>query len=277
VVVDEALQPVPPGIAGEILVCGAGLALGYLNDPELTRTRFVRFDGRLAYRTGDLGRLLPDGALEYLGRLDRQLKIRGFRVEPGEVEAPLNQHPLVHRSVAYAERVGDTLALWAAVEASGVDGRELRSWLAGRLPDYLVPDRIAVVDQFPMTANGKLDQAALRPLPTATRPAEPGTAVERELNRIWSELLGLPDVGLDDDVFLLGANSMTVLAVCGRVKRELGWALPAHVVYAARTVRGLAAHVQGFPTTGNVDLWHNIERRAGLRRRARSRRRDATE
>ncbi|MGH3116245.1 MAG: phosphopantetheine-binding protein, partial [Gaiellales bacterium] len=245
--------------------------------PELTRTRFVRFDGRLAYRTGDLGRLLPDGALEYLGRLDRQLKIRGFRVEPGEVEVALEQHPSVHRAVAYAERVVDTLALRAAVEASGVGGQELRSWLAGRLPDYLVPDRIAIVEQFPMTANGKLDRAALRPVPTATRPAEPGTAVERELNRIWSELLDLPDVGLDDDVFLLGANSMTVLAVSGRVKRELGLALPAHVVYAARTVRGLAAHVQGFTATDDVDLRQSVERRAALRRRVRSRRRDATE
>jgi amino acid adenylation domain-containing protein len=277
VVVDESLWPVPVGVAGEILVCGAGLALGYLNDPELTRKRFVRFGDRLAYRTGDLGRLLPDGALEYLGRLDRQLKIRGFRVEPGEVEVALEQHPAVRRAAAYAERVAGTLTLRAAVEANGVDGLALRSWLAARLPEYLVPERVTVVDEFPMTANGKLDQAVLRPDPVPTRPAEPSTAAERELNRIWSELLDVPRIGLDDDVFSLGANSMTVLAVAGRVKRELGWILPTHLVYSVRTVRGLAAHVQGSVATDDPELRLNLERRAALRRKARSRRHEATE
>jgi acyl carrier protein len=169
------------------------------------------------------------------------------------------------------------LTLRAAVEANGVDSLALRSWLSGRLPEYLVPDRVIVVDEFPITANGKLDQAALRPAPVPISPAEPGTAAERDLSRIWSELLGVCYVGLDDDVFSLGANSMTVLAVVGRVNQELGWTLPSHVVYSVRTVRGLAAHAQGSAAIDDPELRRKLERRATLRRKARSRRHEAAE
>jgi amino acid adenylation domain-containing protein len=274
-VVDTSLRPLPVGVAGEILVTGAGLALGYLNDPALTRTRFPRFRNRLAYRTGDLGRLLTDGTLEYLGRMDRQIKIRGFRVEPGEVEAALEQHPTVRRAVAYGERVAGTLTLRAAVEANGIDGRELRRWLAGRLPDYAVPARIAVVEAFPMTANGKLDRAALCPEPDTARSTESHTAIERELGRIWSELLDLHNIGLDDDVFAWGANSMTVLAVTERIKQEMGRDLPAHVVYTVRTVHGLAGYLQGSTAADDSELRRKAEGRATLRRKAALRRHNA--
>lgn len=275
VVVDESLRPVPVGVAGEILVCGAGLAWGYLNDPELTAKRFVRVAAlgeRIAYRTGDLGRLLPEGTLEYLGRLDRQLKIRGFRVEPAEVEVALESHPAVRRVVAYAEQVAGMLTLRAAVEASGADGGALRSWLAGRVPEYLVPDQITVVDRFPMTANGKLDQTALRG--EATGPGagalseEPRTETERELARIWAELLDVPRIGLDDDVFSLGANSMIVLSAVNRMRRELGWVVPSHLLYSVRTVRGLATHTREPNAAEESGLRRRLERRATMVRRS---------
>ncbi|WP_026424303.1 non-ribosomal peptide synthetase [Actinokineospora inagensis] len=271
VIVDARRRPLPIGVAGEILVTGAGLAVGYLNDAELTRGRFVRFRDRAAYRTGDLGRLLPDGTLEYLGRMDRQVKVRGFRVEPGEVEAALERHPAVRRATAYGKDVAGANTLHAAVEAGGVSGRELRSWLASLLPDYAVPSQIAVVEAFPMTANGKLDRAALLPEPSAEPPGE-RPELEHKVGRIWSELLGLPAIGLDDDVFACGADSMTVLAVTERIRQDLGRAVPAHVVYTVRTVHGLASYLRDSAAVDDSGLREATERRAAVRRKARSRR-----
>ncbi|MGW4210341.1 amino acid adenylation domain-containing protein [Lentzea sp. NPDC004789] len=272
-VVNDSLRPAPPGVPGEILVCGDGLARGYLNDPDLTAERFVAVEalnGRIAYRTGDRGRVLPDGNLEYLGRSDRQLKVRGFRVELGEVEAALDAHPAVRRAAAYARRVSGLLSLRAAVEAAGVDGAALRSWLAGRVPDYLVPDRVTVVDEFPMTANGKLDEAALDAGPDAddVPSAEPRTAIERTLTGLWAELLGLRRVGPDDDVFALGANSMTVLAMAARLRRDLSLDVPVHVLYSVRTARGLAQQARTTDAGVDPELRQRLQRRAGLMRKA---------
>ncbi|HEV8241845.1 MAG TPA: amino acid adenylation domain-containing protein [Thermoanaerobaculia bacterium] len=249
VVVDETLRPVPPGMVGEILVTGDGLAIGYVDDPDLTRQRFVAIPslhGARAYRTGDLGRLLPEGVLEYLGRADRQLKIRGFRIEPGEVETILSAHPAVRRGVVYADSLGGIRALMAAVEGVGVNEADLRKWLADRVPDYLVPSRFYVVDRLPMTSNGKLDHAALRDgyVPRRHPRYEPRrTDLERIVVDIAAQLIDVASLGVDDNLFDFGMNSMAVLALAARLSRCLGRPIPSHLIYSAPTVRALAARI----------------------------------
>lgn len=270
-VVDQSLRPLPPGVPGEILVTGAGLAQGYIDDPELTARRFVRLEtlgGTRAYRTGDLGRLLRDGTVEYLGRLDRQIKIRGFRVEPAEVETALAAHPLVRRAVAYAEDVGGIRTLLAVVEAVAgappAQGAALRAWLADRLPDYLLPARIRVVDRLPMTANGKLDRAALRDAEATSRRlgVEEGyTEVQRVIAGVCTQLLPTSAVGLDDDIFELGANSLTILALVARLG-DLGMAVPSHLVYSAPTVRSLSARIQAGSGAADQELASRVRKRA---------------
>jgi amino acid adenylation domain-containing protein len=255
IVVDATARPLAPGMPGEILVTGAGLAHGYIDDPELTRQRFISvpaLGGARAYRTGDLGRLLPEGILEYLGRLDRQLKIRGFRVEPGEVEATLSTHPAVRRSVAYADDLAGVRALVAAVEATGIDEAALRAWLADRVPAFLVPTRIHVVDRLPMTANGKLDLAALRATMRVSRREEsaPRTEVERLIADTAAQLLGVPEISPDADLFELGANSMAALALAGRLGDQLGLRIPSHWIYDSRTVRSLAHRIETRAASG---------------------------
>jgi amino acid adenylation domain-containing protein len=284
VVVDASLNALPVGVPGELAVTGHGLAHGYLDDPELTARRFVALEGlggQRAYLTGDRARLLPDGSLEYLGRLDRQVKIRGFRVAPGEVEAALEAHPSVRRAAVYAERIAGTSTLRAVVEADGTDGHELRRWLRERVPDYLVPDLVRVADAFPVTENGKVDYDALRRVPRErsvadgapyTGPPETGALI-----RIWQELLGEEGITPDSDFFRLGANSITVLALSARLRQELGWHVPTHVVYSARTVRAIADYALSSPAEEGAarDARRDqaLERAGRIRRAARRNRR----
>lgn len=280
-IADSRLRLLPPGAPGEILVTGAGLAHGYLNDPQLTASRFPgvpALGGVRAYRTGDLGRLLMDGSLEYLGRLDQQLKVRGFRIEPGEVESVLCEHPAVRRAAAYAAETAGGRVLFAAVEADGVSGLALRDWMSQRVPDYLLPARIRVVESFPMTANGKLDHVALRateepPVPAPLLAAS-CTPIQQAVARVWSELLSLPGIGLDEDVFDQGANSMTVLTASTRLSRNLGHPVPTHLIYAAPTVRALAARIDA--NTAQAPATAATERASRLRERAERVRRATT-
>ncbi|WP_328972713.1 non-ribosomal peptide synthetase [Streptomyces sp. NBC_00239] len=283
-VMDERLVPLPVGAVGEIVVGGAGLAVGYLNDPGLTAEKFVTrsdgADGRL-YRTGDMGRLLPDGAIEYLGRRDGQVKIRGFRVETGEVEHALTAHPAVRRALALTtpDPAGGR-RLVAAVEAAPApeqpDEQALRGWLRDRVPGYLVPAQIAVFDRLPLTANGKIDQAAV--LVAAAHAQGLGrqamTHVEREVAQEWEEVLGRNPVGLDDDFFALGGDSMAVLTVCSRLARRLGRPVPSHLVFEYPSVRSLAerlspptAEAPSGARTGGADreaLLRRVRRVRGL-------------
>lgn len=268
IIVDRSLRPLPPGMPGEILVTGDGLATGYVDDAELTARRFVSvpaLGGERAYRTGDLGRLLPDGLFEFLGRIDRQLKIRGFRVEPGEVEAALLDHPGVRRCAVFADDLGGVRALVAAVEAAGAGEAELRDWLADRLPPYLVPTRIHVLDRLPMTPNGKLDQAALRaggPKPDEPRAELPRTPTERMVGEIAAQLLGLAEVPLDRDLFELGANSLAALSLAARLSERLGRQVPSHLIYSARTVRLLAARIDAGGSPSGNDAAQRVRDRA---------------
>ncbi|ROP28843.1 non-ribosomal peptide synthetase/type I polyketide synthase [Couchioplanes caeruleus] len=232
-----------PGEVGELHIGGVGVAAGYLDDPELTAAAFVDRDGHRWYRSGDRAHRDRDGVLWFRGRVDDQVKLHGYRVEPGEVEAVLRGHPAVDRS---AVRVDDgRLVAW--VQPRGdlrPGGAELRTYLEELLPPYLVPARIEVVAALPLTATGKVDRALLAPGGAAAgSEAPPATATERLLAEVWSSLLGVPQVGRDDDFFALGGDSIGVLDLFARLEPHLP-ALPRPtVVYRHRTLAALAAAI----------------------------------
>ncbi|MEV6634975.1 amino acid adenylation domain-containing protein [Actinoplanes sp. NPDC051470] len=229
------------GEVGELHIGGTGLADGYLDDPEQTRAAFVERDGRRWYRSGDLAARDGDGVLWFRGRADDQVKLHGFRVEPGEVEAVLRQHSAVERVAVRVE--GQRLVAW--VQSSSADGPSLRAYLTGLLPDYLVPSRFEVVPQLPLTAAGKTDRAALESGPAAPAGASetnaPRTATERLLADLWARRLGVTSVGRDDDFFALGGDSIGVLELFASLAEHRP-ALPRPtVLYRHRTLAGLAA------------------------------------
>jgi amino acid adenylation domain-containing protein len=256
-VLDEALQPVPVGVAGQIYVGGVGVARGYLHRVALTAERFVpdpfgRPAGRL-YRTGDQGRWRPGGTLEFLGRLDEQVKVRGYRIEPGEVEASLELHPKVAEAVVVARddaAAGRALVAYLVAEdpqdPPGL--RQLRGWVAERLPAYLCPSAFVAVETLPLTANGKLDRAAL-PSPQAAltaggAPVGPRNDTERLLAGIWQEVLGVARVGRHDNFFELGGHSLLAARVAARIRRVFAVELPLEALFRAQTVAGLSEVVE---------------------------------
>ncbi|MFG2846318.1 amino acid adenylation domain-containing protein [Kitasatospora sp. NPDC048296] len=253
-VLDAALRPVPPGVAGELYVCGAGLARGYAGRPGLTSERFVADPygppGTRMYRTGDVVRRRADGELEYLGRSDDQVKIRGFRIELGEIEAALLRLPGVRSAavVVREDHPGDQRLAGYVVPAQGaaVDPAALREQLAEELPGYMVPSAVLALDALPLTGNGKLDRRAL-PAPaqdTGTPGGRaPRTELERRLCGIFAELLGREEVDVDSDFFTLGGHSLLAVRLASRVRAVLGAELPIRTVFEAPTVAALAEHL----------------------------------
>jgi amino acid adenylation domain-containing protein len=257
-VLDERRQPAPIGVAGELYVGGDGLAREYLNQPELTAEKFVcdpfsdQPRARL-YRTGDLCRWRPDGNLEFLGRLDHQIKLRGFRIEPGEIEMVLAQHPKVQQAVVILreDHPGERrLVAYIVADRSGTPptATDLRPFLLAKLPDYMVPSTFVILDELPLSLNGKLDRRKL-PAPDPGRLDDhrafvaPRTPTEERVAVILAELLGRNRVGVHDDFFELGGDSLLAIQAASRIRQSLGGELPLTCFFETPTLSGLVAHL----------------------------------
>ncbi|XVQ87758.1 amino acid adenylation domain-containing protein [Microbispora siamensis] len=239
-VLDAAGRLAPPGAAGELCIGGAGVARGYLGRPELTAERFADLRGERVYRTGDRVRWRPDGQLEFLGRLDDQVKVRGFRIEPAEIEARLLAHPEVGEAAIVA--IGDTLVGYVTGSA---DFTELADFAGAALPPYMVPTAWARLDRLPLTPSGKVDRAAL-PAPQAQREAyvAPGTDAEELVAEVFGEVLGVEKAGIHDDFFALGGHSLLAVRIVARLRGTTGLELPIRTLFTHPTVGGLARAVE---------------------------------
>ncbi len=255
-ILDPHRQLVPIGVPGELHLSGVGLARGYFNRPELTDEKFIPNPynpGTRLYKTGDLVRYLPDGNIEYLGRIDHQVKIRGFRIELGEIEAGLSQHPDVYSAVVVArEDVLGSPRLVAYIvpnpEAT-VSVGELRSFLKQQLPEYMIPSAFVMLEALPLTPNGKVDRWALPASDTARPELEkpfvaPRTEVEERLAAIWSEVLGLEQVGVCDNFFELGGHSLLATQIVSRLREAFGLELPLRRLFESPTVAELAESIE---------------------------------
>ncbi|RMF31802.1 MAG: amino acid adenylation domain-containing protein, partial [Chloroflexi bacterium] len=257
-ILDDHLQPVPVGVPGELFIGGLGVARGYHNRPELTEEKFIPDpfsddpNARL-YRTGDRARYLPDGNIEFLGRLDYQVKVRGYRIELGEIEATLGRHPAVREAAVVALEVapGDKrLAAYIVPAGETVPtAGELRRFLQERLPDYMVPSAYVVMDALPLTPNGKVDRQAL-PEPQWSRRqlageyVAPRTPVEEVLAGIWSQVLGVEEVGVHDNFFELGGHSLLATQLVSRVREAFEIELPLRHVFECPTIATLAERIE---------------------------------
>jgi amino acid adenylation domain-containing protein len=237
-VLDAHGEPAPVGVPGELYAGGAGLARGYLNRPDLTARRFVESPWGRLFRTGDRARWLPDGTLEFLGRADGQVKLRGCRVELGEVEAALERHPLVEAAVAAVR--GESLTAYVR-SVEGLNAPALRDFAGQWLPDYMVPNRVVFLKEFPLLPNGKVNRRAL-PAPgrAAQAAAAPRDETEARLARIWQELLGHGPVGIHDNFFDLGGHSLLAARMAARIAQELGKPVGIRTLFEAQTVAQLA-------------------------------------
>ena len=257
-ILDQYLQPVPIGVPGELYIGGVCLARGYLNRPRLTEETFIpnpfsdKQYSRL-YRTGDLGRYLPDGNIEFLGRTDHQVKVRGFRIELGDVESALRQHPAVRDAVVLAteHESGDKrlVAYIVPDQYPAPKVRELRSFLQDKLPEYMVPSMFMTLDTVPLTPSGKVDRGALSEPDWSKRDSDvlfekPRTAVEVAVAKIWSEILGIEQVGAHDSFFNLGGHSLLATRIVSRIRDALHVQLPLRSLFESSTVAQLGALIE---------------------------------
>jgi acyl-CoA synthetase (AMP-forming)/AMP-acid ligase II len=258
-VLGGGIDLLPARLPGELCIGGAGVARGYLGRPELTAEKltphpFSAVPGARLYRAGDLARWLPDGSVEFLGRVDNQIKVRGFRIEPGEIEAALGAHPQVRQAVvlALADGPGDKSLVAYVVsppDEPPPDEADIRAFLKQRLPDYMVPALFVPLAELPLTPNGKVDRRAL-PLPDWSRPAEravhqpPRTAAEEILAAIWCEVLRVSSVGAFDDFFAIGGHSLLATQVVARVHAAVGVELPLRALFETPTLAELAQVVE---------------------------------
>ena len=256
-ILDRHLQAVPVGVSGELYVGGAGLARGYLNRDQLTAERFLpdpfaAHAGARMYRTGDLARYLPDGNIEYLGRIDEQMKVRGFRIEPGEIESVIAAHPAVRQALVIAREdlPGDKRLIAYVVPASGasIQIEALRTLLRERLPEYMRPSGFVILEQLPLSTNGKIDRKAL-PAPHYERDPESAqfvparSAIEELVAETWGEVLKLEQISVHDNFFDLGGHSLLAAQVVTRLGRRLNVELPLRLMFESATLAELAVEI----------------------------------
>ena len=253
---DQFSQLVPVGVAGELHIAGNGLARGYLGRPELTAEKFVPHpfaeDGARLYRTGDLARFLPDGNIEFLGRMDHQVKLRGFRVELGEIESVLNSHPDLRESVVVLREDGTDKRLIGYVvanENAAVTATELRGYLKERLPEYMLPAAFVVLEKLPLTANQKVDRRALPALEQERADGgvdyvAPRTVVEEVLVGLWEDVFGVKQVGVYDDFFELGGHSLLATQLMSRVRQSFGVEVALRRIFETPTIAALAENIE---------------------------------
>jgi amino acid adenylation domain-containing protein len=264
-ILDSHLQPVPIGVPGELHIAGAGLAKGYLNRPELTQEKFIPNpfekdevipptplnkggnEPSKLYKTGDLARYLPDGKIEYLGRIDNQVKLRGFRIELGEIEALLNQNEAVQSScvIVREDNLGDKRLVAYVVPQPEINLtiNEIRQFLRAKLPDYMVPTAFVLLDTFPLTPNGKIDRRAL-PVPDLQSQGEyiaPRNPIEEKMAQIWAEVLKLKRVSIEDNFFELGGHSLLATQVISRLQETFEIVLPLRYLFESPTIAQLSA------------------------------------
>jgi amino acid adenylation domain-containing protein len=250
---DRELSPVPLGVAGELCIGGVCLARGYLGRPELSAERFIPhpwsgMPGARLYRSGDLVRRRAEGGLEFLGRIDHQVKVRGIRIEPAEIESVLSTHPGVREAVVLAREAqdGDKRLVAYVVDGKGVETEALRSYLSGKLPPHMVPSGFVVLESLPLMANGKVDRLALARLepgpagPSARAFVAPRNATEEKLAEIWRGVLGVEQIGVEDDFFELGGHSLLAVQVISRAREAFGSVLPVRILFESPTVARLA-------------------------------------
>jgi len=264
---DSTFQPVPIGVAGEMYIGGAGVARGYLNRPDLTAEKFIpdpfnQEPGSRLYKSGDLARYLPDGNIEFLGRIDHQVKIRGFRIELGEIEAILGQHPAIREIVVIDWKVDSDTRLVAYIVPEDEDMPaidDLREFLKEKLPEYMIPSAYVRLTEVPLTPNGKVDRKAL-PEPEITRAemkkefVAPRTWTERELANIWIDLIKIDQVGIHDTFFELGGHSLLATQLISRVREHFKVELPLVTIFESPTLTAFAERIEKSKiTTGQVE------------------------
>jgi amino acid adenylation domain-containing protein len=265
-ILDQNMRPAPIGVHGELHLGGDGLALAYLNRPELTAEKFIPHPfasapGARLYKTGDVARYLPDGNIEFVGRLDYQVKIRGFRVEPGEVEAILAEHEGVREAVlvSHEEWPGEKRLVAYVVAREALSVSELREFLKRRLPEYMIPSAFVMMETLPLTPNGKVDRRAL-PSPGAMLEETGGTfvpprnALELQLARVWEEVLKVQPISVTDNFFELGGHSLSAVHLMARVRHLFGADLPLAVLFEGGTIKSLAAILRQQDTQSSSPL-----------------------
>ncbi len=281
---DQHLRPVPVGLPGELHIGGASLARGYLNDPVLTAGNFIPNGfgdddaGARLYRTGDLARYRSDAEIEFLGRIDHQVKIRGFRIELGDIQAALNSHPAVRDAVVVATgHSGDSrrlIAYFVPVQRQVVTPADLRTFVRSQLPEYMIPSSFVIVDQFPLTSNGKVDRNALSRTDDEDAHQEqpavpPGTGIELEIASILEDVLGVRKIGINDNFFDAGANSLLIIRVVNKLRNALNTDVSVIEFFTYPTVNLLANHLgQQQPSEQEEKCLDPILKRAELRRKA---------
>jgi amino acid adenylation domain-containing protein len=256
-ILDSDFQPVPLGVSGEIHIGGNGVARGYLHSPDLTAERFIpnpfnKVVGARLYKTGDFGRYLPDGTIDFLGRGDQQIKMRGFRIELGEIEAVLRKHPQIQDAVvivSYSHFVEGVLEAFVVTDGRGLDMHQIHTFLSQTLPLYMIPSTFVNLEKFPLTPNGKVDRRALQQsasplIPFSEKFAPPTTPLEEALVEIWSQLLQREKIGIHENFFEIGGHSLLATQLVSRIENQLNIKIPLTIIFQTPTISGLAFHLR---------------------------------